>query len=373
MVSFRQFVMISIVCFSFPLAAEIAVEPAESLKLPNSYPSSWIFAHSGDEVVILDVAAASHNYKGVLQAAHFANFVESKRRNELYVAETVYSRGTHGIRTDLITIYDKVNISPIGEIILPDNKRGLLLSQKGSFQLTQDDRFALVFNFTPAASVLVVDVDKRQIVNEVPMPGCYMIYPSGERGFSTLCSNGALASFQLDEKGQLTGEHVSKSFNDIDIDPLFMKSTTIKGITYFPSFKGRLQPIDMRSDKAKVLKAWSLLDEQDQTESWRPSGHQLITADNMGRLYILMRKNAIDGNHELGGEEVWVFDMAAKKRIARISLKKPGRSIEVTQGEQPYLSVTNKDGAVDVYYGRSGHFIRSIAFGGYPTVLHAAK
>ena len=373
MVSFRQFVMISVVCFSFPLMAEIAVEPAESLTLPSSYPSSWIFAHSGDELVILDVAAASHNYKGVLQAAHFANFVESKHRNELYVAETVYSRGTHGVRTDLITIYDKVNISPRAEIILPDNKRGLLIPQKGSFQLTRDEQFALVFNFTPAASVLIVNMDKRQIVNEVPMPGCFMIYPSGERGFSSLCSNGALASFQLDEKGQLIGERVSKSFNDIDVDPLFMKSTTIAGITYFPSFKGRLQAIDMKTDKTKVLKSWSLLDEKDRAESWRPSGLQLISSDSAGRLYVLMRKNAIDGNHELGGEEVWVFDVTTKKRIARIPLKKPGRSIEVTQGEQPYLAVTNTEGVMNVYYGRSGHFIRSINFGGYGGVLHAAK
>lgn len=353
--------------------AEIAVEPAISLKLPSAYPDTWVFAHSGDTVTILDLAVSSHNYKGVLQAAHFANFIESKRRNELYVAETLYSRGSHGTRTDVITIYDKENIRPIDEIILPGNKRGLLIPQKGSFQLTGDERFALVFNFTPAGSVTVVDMEQRAIVNEVAMPGCYQIYPKGERSFSSLCSNGALATFSLDQQGQLVSEAVSKPFNDIDADPLFMKSASINDITYFPSFKGRLQPIDMTRKKPRILSAWSLLNDDDQAQSWRPSGYQLLSADGRGRLYILMRENAIDGNHELGGSEVWVFDVQSQTRIDRIKLKNPGLAIEVTQGETPYLSVTNSKGGVDVYYGRSGLFIRAINFAEAPIVMHAAK
>ena len=70
--------------------------PAE--RIPNiatlspDYPESLVYVHDvnfdaliAGRVVLVDIAADSHNYKGALDAAQFASFTESAARDELYV------------------------------------------------------------------------------------------------------------------------------------------------------------------------------------------------------------------------------------------------------------------------------------------------
>ena len=49
-------------------------------------------------------------------------------------------------------------------------------------RLTDDDRFLLIYNYTPAQSVTVVDVPARKFVGEVDIAGCALVYPTGPRG-----------------------------------------------------------------------------------------------------------------------------------------------------------------------------------------------
>ena len=97
---------------SFSLLAELSPEPIPNVEiLPKDYPDSWIFAHDANfaslltgQLVILDVAADTKEYKGSLDASQFGTFIQSATREELYVGETFYSRGTRGDRTDVVTI-----------------------------------------------------------------------------------------------------------------------------------------------------------------------------------------------------------------------------------------------------------------------------
>ena len=374
------FILCSLV--SWQVNADVPIEPTpNSLMLPKQYPLSWMFAlgmnnnvESGN-VMLLDVAAPTRNYKGVFAARLVGNFVESKRRSELYVAQGFYSRGTYGKRTDVITISDKRDLRPIAEILLPEKKRGLVPAYRNNFQLTSNEHFGLLFNFTPAASVTVIDMEKREVVSEVPIPGCSLIYPTGERGFSTLCANGTMVSINLDRQGQPSAETVSEAFNDIDGDPLFMHNAVIKGVAYFPSFKGRIQPINLADESAVILPSWSLLDKEDRAEYWRPSGQQLISSDRNGRLYILMRKEASDGDHYEGGQEVWVFNALTQRRLARIPLEQGGYALELTQEKKPHLVVANFQASLEVYDSQSGQLLHTI--GGWsdvaPVMLHSAK
>ena len=385
MTVYRSIFFVLCVYLSAPINAEVASDVIPSTQvLPSKYPDSWVFALDPGNiggpamigrVMLLDVAAGQKQYKGHFGAALDASFAASESHSEMYVAQTFYSRGTQGIRTDVLTIFDKENLGSIAEVILPGEKRGFAPAQKNTLQLTEDERFALVFNFTPAASVTVVDINKRTVVNEVPIPGCSLIYPTGKRGFSTLCANGALASLSLDQQGQVTEETISNVFNDIDHDPLFMKNTVMGGIAYFTSFLGRIQPIDLSGDKAVIKKDWSLLSKKDSTESWRPSGWQLMASDSINRLYVLMRKNAVDGQHYNGGSEVWIFDVVTQQRVSRMVLKNPGFSIEVTKGEKPYLVVTNETMNIDVYDINQERFLRTIGgwIGVSPMVLYATN
>ena len=354
-----------------------------SLSLPDTYPDSWIFIHDINypalvmgKFLILDVAAEAHQHKGQFQGAQLAGFVESRTRSELYVAETFYSRAGRGQRTDALTVYSKADLKPIAEIPLPGEKRALMLSKKGLMRMSRNDQFALIYNFTPGASVTVVDMNKRAVVNEVPIPSCSLIYPSGKRGFATFCANGTLASYVLDSKGQVVSEHMSTKFNDIDNDALYMQPALIKGTAYFPSFTGRVQPIALSRSTPKILPTWPLLSDEERQQAWATSTGQSIASDRNGRLYVRMHKVREDGSHQADSSEVWVFDVNKQRRERRMALKNEAYAIEVTQGRKPYLVAQTAEG-FDIYHAVSGDYIRTIG-GWWPyaavhSLLHASQ
>jgi len=365
------------------LRAELAAEPVPKVeKLPKRYGDSWLYvldvnfpALLDAKGVLLDLAAKNRNYKANFGASQFASLAESRTRSEFYVAETFYSRGVRGERSDFITIYDKASAAPVAEIELPKAKRGLVVTQKGSFRLTGDDKLGLIFNFTPAASVTVVDMVKREVLGEVPIPGCSLVYPTGRRGFSTLCGNGTLASFVLDAKGAVQRREVSEAFNDIDGDALFMKTGDAAGLTHFPTFTGNVRPVNLRGEVAQVGEAWSLVSAEERAAGWRPGGWQVISGDARARIYVLMHEGGKEGSHKSGGSEVWVFDARKQGRVRRIVLDSWGISVEATRGRRPYLAVTNADLAIDVYDARSGAHLRTIGGGlaGTPLTLYATR
>lgn len=374
-------------CLTAALAAGVshAQLPAEQIpsvaKLSPDYPPDLVFAHDANfdaliagRVVLLDIAAETHQYKGALDAAQFASFTQSATRDELYVAETFYSRGTRGERTDVVTIYDKGQLTPIAEIPLPGGKRGQVVSNRYTLQLVDGDRYLFLFNFTPAASVTMIDVETRQILSETPIPGCSLIYPTGKRGFSSLCSNGSIFTAQFDDKGQVTSQEKLPPFFSVDDDPLFDKPVYVKGTAYFPSFKGQMQPIDLSGDTPAIGAAWSLVSADERAENWRPGGWQIATAGASGLIHVLMHRDGADGSHKSGGPEVWVFDPASKRRVNRFELKNWGVSIEVTGGKNPYLVVTNGDMQLDVYDAGTGKWLKMIGgAAAMPFNLHALR
>jgi methylamine dehydrogenase heavy chain len=187
--------------FPNPLAAETGKLGAVET-LPAKYPTSWAWLnYTGNRIELRNVGSDSREVKAQLPSRDSAILLVPEKRPELYVADTVWSRGTRGVRTDFITIYDVQTLNPIGEIVLPGAKRALITAMEGMFAFTDDQRLALVFNFTPASSVTIVDLVKRQVLGEVEIPGCSLVYPSGTRGFSTLCSSGTLLSVRLDANG----------------------------------------------------------------------------------------------------------------------------------------------------------------------------
>ncbi|MFZ5608047.1 MAG: amine dehydrogenase large subunit [Pseudomonadota bacterium] len=365
----KSFLLTAVLCLDFPAAAaELAVEPIPHvLSLPADYPPDWLFVHDGNffgmqsgKIVLVDVAAQSRHYKAMIGASLFGNFAEAKTRPEIYVAETFYSRGWRGERTDVISIYDKASLAVTGEIVLPGGKRGQFLTEKGAFQLSADERFAFLFNFTPAASVTVIDLAARRILNDIDIPGCAQVFPTGRRSFSSLCGNGTLVTLRLDETGKVVEQVVSAAFNDLDEDPLFTRPAAIGRTLYFPSYKGRIQPIDFAGDVPVIADAWDLAHGEDAVQNWRPSGWQLASSDKAGRLYVLMRPQTREGEHDSGGPEVWVYDAAAATRVQRITLHMDGVSIEATASAKPLLAVVRADMALDVYDGQSGEWLRTI-------------
>ena len=102
----------------------------------------------------------------------------SQDKSELYVAETFWSRGSRGDRTDVVTIYDAKTLEPTGEVMLPAG-RFLVVPKKHNPTLTTDGRYLLSFNMDPAFSLSVVDIKARKYVGEIETGGCSLAYPTG--------------------------------------------------------------------------------------------------------------------------------------------------------------------------------------------------
>lgn len=364
------------------LLAELPAEPMPSIQtMPAQYPDSLIFAHDANfaaliagKVVAIDVAPENKNYLGAMDAAQFASFVQSAKRQELYVAETHYSRGTRGNRSDVVTIYDQQNLKPIDEVVLPGAKRGLVVSHRYSIALIGDDEFLAVFNFTPAASVSLIDLNSRKIVSETQIPGCALVYPSGKRGFSSLCGNGAIYTAQFDQSGQLLSQDKVPPFFNVDQDPLFDKPIYYRGQAHFPSYKGKMQALDLRGSKPKVKPSWPLVTKKEAKQNWRPGGWQIASVDDAGRAYIIMHKDGFDGSHKSGGSDIWVYDLKKQKRLKKFVLKNWAVSVEITRGKNPYMVVTNGDMQLDVYRARDGKWLKMIGgAAAMPFTLHAVK
>jgi methylamine dehydrogenase heavy chain len=356
-------------CAAVAAAADFpAPLPAETIPkietLPQKYPTSWAFLnYAGDRIELRNVGNDSREVRGELQAHDSATMLISDQRPELYVIDTVWSRGARGARTDFITIYDKQTLNVAGEIVLPGGKRALITAMEGLTAFTDEQRMELVFNFTPASSVTVVDLVNRKVLAEVEIPGCSLVYPTGSRGFSTLCASGTLLSVKLDAAGAVAGRAESKAFNPLDTDPLFTQSTLVGGIRYFPSLHGRIQPLDMRSDEVKILPDWPLLTPAEAAASWRPSGWQLAASDESKFLYVLMQPDAHEGSHKDPATEVWVYNVATKSRVKRLRLARPGSSIALTHGPEPQLLVQAGE-RLDVY-DLQGALVRSMDLPGF--------
>lgn len=368
--------------------AELPVEPTPSVEtLPAEYPDGFVFVVDGNfwgiesgKVVVADVGHATKHHRGAVGAAQFGNFAAAQTRAELYVVETFYERGHRGARTDVLTIYDKATLNQIGEIALPGGKRAQTLTERGTFQLSADERFAFVFNFTPASSVTVVDLEKRRVVSDVDIPGCTHAFALKAGGFASLCGNGAVVSTKLDANGKQVGQSMSAPFNDIDNEPMFTRPAVIDGVGYFPTYHGKIQEIDFNGAEAVPGDAWPIEDivaEAPRKKSWRdripgmsrkgvatgqwlPSGWQLMTSDDAGRIYVLMRQTETIDDHDTGGNQVWVIDPKSRKVLNKIDLRSDGMLIEVTAGADPYLVALNLDMSLDVLKANSGEFVRRI-------------
>lgn len=363
--------------FFMPVQAEdfpkpLEAEPIPAVEvLPEQYPDSWMFVHDFNFNAMLDGRLAVVNLlgekeqlKGNVPASHFAHFLMAKASKEIYVAETYYSRMVRGTRNDVITIYDRDTLAFKDEIELPGGKRGQMIQLPNNFQFTNGEAWALVFNFTPASSVRVVDLKNRAILNEIDVPGCMLAFPTAQRGFSTMCSDGSLSTVLLDEKGQVTQEQSSEPFNDIDNDPLFMFPTQGSKLTHFLSYGGAVQTIDFSGETPLIKERWAMQSQGEET--WRPGGWQVTTSDRAGHLYALMHADGKEGSHKSGGTEVWVFDVEKKQRVKRIKLGSVAWSIGVSSGDKPLLVVAGLDGMMHVYDAQTGKHVQHL----HPTVTH---
>ena len=350
--------------------------------LPSEFPETWMFVDEssfmsmfGGKMILLDVAESKHadRIKGTADKNLLGNFIQAKTRPEFYIMESFHSRGARGPKTDVLTIYNKTTMATSKEIIWPDT-RLQSLPRRHAMALTPDEKFLFVANFSPAASITVVDLDTKEITATIGTPGCVLTFATGKRSVSSLCSNGGMLTTVLNESGKLKSQHRIKAFFDTDKTPIFERPVIINEIAYFPSFTGEVHVFDFSGEVAKYLEHWSLVTEDEKKKNWRPGGLVLNDTDEQGIMYQIMHPDGYDGSQTHGGSQVWLFDMQTKQRLKVIDIPSWAVSIGVTRGEKPLMVITNAELQLDVYNPRTGKLIQTISdFGNHtPLLVHKA-
>jgi amicyanin-dependent methylamine dehydrogenase large subunit len=317
--------------------------------------------------------------------------LSSKALEELYVVESVYSRGHRGKRQDFVTIYDAKTLGVKGEIEIPpraaETGGGVAL-----VAILDDGGLLLVLNESPA-SVSVVDLAGRRFAGTVDAAGCACVYPTGKRSFGMLCGDGTAVHVFLDEQGHQASMHRSEPFFDVVNDPLTEKGVRRASRWLFASFEGYLHDIDFSASVPKVAERWSLFTSKERVAGWRVGGVQhLALHQPSGRLYSIVHRGG-SGSHKDPGREVWVYDLDSKTHVQTIVMPNlvpafarpllqlerssfwyraltfvlswfpgPGvHSVVVTQDREPLLFVRHSDiGALGVVDATSGETLREI-------------
>ena len=345
-----------------------------SLPTPPSKHWVWVndfvFPHMADGMAYL-VDGDSGKYLGTLSTGYgFARIVLPRDGKVIYSPETYFSRGTRGTRTDVVTIYDGATLRVQGEVIIPP-KRVSNLPVIGDSTLTDDDRFLLIYNFTPAQSVTVVDTANRQFVGEIETAGCAFVFPTGPRAFFSVCADGGLLVTELDASGKQASQQRTAPLFDVAHDPVTEKPVRLGDTWYFVSFDGRVVPVKASAKGLSVGEAWWLTTKAERQQGWRPGGmQQLAVHAGTNRLYALMHQGNRD-THKAPGKDIWVYDLATHQRTQKIAARALTSSIQISTDEHPLLFGSFIDSNVlDVYEPQSGKLLRSVdSIGTSPTLL----
>jgi methylamine dehydrogenase heavy chain len=357
--------------------------PAEGvgvLKMPAPSPH-WALINAplfGNFIVsqVYVVDGDSRKILGMLTAGLISTVAMSPDHKRIFVGDTFFSRGTRGVRTDVITVYDTKSLDPIGEIAIAPKRQ---LAGPDNLQLgaTADGRLLLVANMTPATSVTVIDLAASKAIGEIPITGCAEFQLTGNRQFASLCGDGSLLMVKFDDHGKSVSEKRSTVFFQPEKDPVFQSPAIIKSENYYVTYHGVVHPVDMSTDPPTPGATWSLTTDRERAVGWRPGGSQPIwghAAD--GRLYALMHQGG-EWTHKQPGAEIWVFDAKHGKRIERLALPEPASAIFVTPDDKPLifaatptdiLQIGAAPWSLQILSAENGRYLGKIdQMGGFPT------
>ncbi len=322
-----------------PTAAEFETPTVETL--PDHEGQGWFWATGLRMPNATDGRAFLFDQEGkqlgqLSTGYWFANLIPADTRGELLTVETYFSRGTRGTRTDIVAAYDPKTLSPTWEVKIPP-KRLNPLKVTGTAVLTQDEKYLLVVNYTPAQSVSVVDLDDRRFVQEIETPGCSVLYEGGNRDFFSICGNGGFLHLRMADDGQLSVVERTAPLFDPVADFLSIAASRIGNTWYFVSKENYVYTIEMTEAGIKLEDQWSLVSKSERGSKWGISGfHHTAVHEESGRLFVLMHQGE-PHEFEGPGTHVWVYDVAQKKKIKEIAMNDLTVGIGVSQGENPKL------------------------------------
>lgn len=241
----------------------------------------------------------------------------SQSRSEIYTVDTIYSRGHRGERKDFVVVYDAQTLEVRRDIEIPprsmDTGTGIAL-----FGMLDGGRFLIVLNQSPGASVSIVNVERNLVAAEVQTQGCAGVFPAGATRFGMLCGDGTAMTIHLTGEGGLDRIARSPPFFDPVEDPVTEKGVRNGSTWWFVSFEGRIHEVDFAGEAPAPKSPWPLFSASEADHDWRVGGAQhLAYHAASGRLYAVVHQGG-PGSHKDPGSEIWVYDVAAKRKLAEL-------------------------------------------------------
>jgi methylamine dehydrogenase heavy chain len=337
--------------------------PAEHLSVQQLPPKTphWVYVY--DEAFDNEIDARVHLFDGdsyrrlgQIDAGFLPSVSLSPDGTTTAVATTYFARGSRGARTDVVEFTDNATLATTGEIVLP-SKRAQTAPTIFNMGYSTDGHFLYAAYLTPAASFGVLDPARRAVLGEIDTAGCVLVIPWGPNRVSSLCESGRLLTVTLDAQGHETARALSEPFFDPDRDPVFVQGVpTARGYAFL-SFLGEVHELDLSGAQPAFAQPWSLVSPAEQGR-WRPGADQVGAVHRgLGRLYVPMHQGG-EGTHKDGGTEIWVFDMAAHRRLARWPMHAAGLSrvlaVQVSQDPAPILFVATDAADVAVFDALTG-------------------
>src|SRR5579864_4233629 len=272
------------------------------------------------------------------------------------VATTYFARGSRGARTDVVEFTDNATLAVTHEIVLPP-KRAETVPSLFNVAYSADGHFVYAAYITPAASFGVLDPVHGTVLGEIDTAGCQLVIPSGPNRVSSLCESGRMLTVTLDAQGHESGRAMSEPFFDTDRDPVFAQGIPTTAGYAFLSFLGEVHEVDLRGAQPVFAAPWSLVSAAEKGV-WRPGGVQVGAIHrSLGRLYVPMHKGG-EGTHKDGGTEIWVFELATHRRLARWQVRPQGLApvlaVQVSQDASPILFAATAASDVAVWDALSG-------------------
>ena len=338
-----------------PAATMAPVEPEEPFthKLPEWSPH-WGFVRGGWESGGTRIwNGDTGKMVGLVSTGRWSDLALDPKRRFIYVSESIWTKVNRGTRQDMISVYDTVNMALVTEIPLPG--RLIIGTMKNNFVISDDGKTGFVYDFSPASSVIVVDLEKRKVGQVVELPGCASLVPVAGIGFSALCSDGTIATVTVGPKTS-TVSHSAPFFKAAEDGVFdFFTYDRTKGEIVTLTYTGLIRTVKLGAAPT-IGDAWSIQaaagvrpgDTRPLDINWFPGGRAATTLHRAtGMLYVLMHRGEY-WTQKADGEEIWVVNMATRKVVKRVPLKKPIGNIEVTQDAKPLIFLSGDEGVVQV-------------------------
>lgn len=334
--------------------------PVEKLvEAPPIKTTGLVYASNGDRILVAD--AGNLKWLTTLGIPGWRGQFMLTGSDQVILTFSWWERGTTGKRTDLVEVWNVATGTPTGVSIEVPPRLALRGNDRTTLGLSGDGKWLFLQNATPATSVSVVDMAAGKFASEIPMPGCFGIYPltTATGKFATLCGDGQVATVSVDAKGKSTGIERSGPIFDADQDPLIPAYVRDGDMLYFASYNGSVYQIDISGSTAKLATKYSIVEGVE--GGWKPSGEQMVAwVPEAKVMYVLMFPNSKDGDHRSPAREVWAVDVTSKKVLSRSTIN-PSNGVAYSALPSPALFMNDTAAGALVRYAvnpQAGYSVR---------------